>query len=556
MQAKNREQPTFSTEKGKEAFGVITRDLHSWIDAPAIAKVLDGDKPLRIYWGTATTGRPHLGYFVPIIKLGDFLKAGCHVTILFANLHGFLDNMKSTFEVLEHRCAYYEVVIREMLTFMDVPLDRLTFVKGTDYQLSKEYTLDMYKLATCVTTEHTTKAGAEVVKQVSTPNMSNLMYPILQALDEEYLKVDVQFGGVDQRKLFMFAREKLPHIGYRKRAYLMNPLIPGLGKSGKMSSSEPLSKVELDEEEAALKKKIKKAYSVDGEAEGNGLLAILQYIIFRRLEAEGRPLVVPRHEKFGGPMTFETFEQAQEAFGRASDDPTALLSGDLKAAVIQELSPFVAHFRTVLAGHQDLIAKAYPEEKKAAAPAAKGGKGKAPAADAPITPGRLDIRVGKVVACNPHESAEHLLVSTIDVGEAEPRTIVSGLAKFVKPEDLAGTTVVVLCNLKASNLRGVKSFGMVLCASSEDGSQVEVLRPPTEAKAGDRIVFESDPDSTPDETVDTKKKHNIWNGATCPTPLGAEMRVDEDGVAKHKDSPYSVAGGVCTAETLRSVTVG
>lgn len=75
------------------------------------------------------------------------------------------------------------------------------------------------------------------------PLMSNLLYPILQALDEEYLDVDVQFGGVDQRKIFMFARENLPRIGYRKRAHLMNPLIPGLGETGKMSSSEPLSKV-------------------------------------------------------------------------------------------------------------------------------------------------------------------------------------------------------------------------------------------------------------------------------------------------------------------------
>jgi len=57
--------------------------------------------------------------------------------------------------------------------------------------------------------------------------MSSLLYPILQALDEEYLGVDVQFGGVDQRKIFMFARDHLPRIGYKKRSHLMNPLIPG-----------------------------------------------------------------------------------------------------------------------------------------------------------------------------------------------------------------------------------------------------------------------------------------------------------------------------------------
>ena len=51
------------------------------------------------------------------------------------------------------------------------------------------------------------KAGAEVVKQVEHPLLSGLLYPGLQALDEEYLKVDCQFGGVDQRKIFTFAEK-------------------------------------------------------------------------------------------------------------------------------------------------------------------------------------------------------------------------------------------------------------------------------------------------------------------------------------------------------------
>jgi len=46
----------------------------------------------------------------------------------------------------------------------------------------------------------------------------------LQALDEEYLKVDAQFGGVDQRKIFTYADKYLPQLGYAKRAHLMNPM--------------------------------------------------------------------------------------------------------------------------------------------------------------------------------------------------------------------------------------------------------------------------------------------------------------------------------------------
>ena len=71
-------------------------------------------RDLKLYWGTATTGMPHIGYFVPIMKLADFLEAGCEVTILFADLHAFLDNMKSTWEQLESRVQYYEKVIKKL----------------------------------------------------------------------------------------------------------------------------------------------------------------------------------------------------------------------------------------------------------------------------------------------------------------------------------------------------------------------------------------------------------------------------------------------------------
>jgi len=67
-----------------------------------------------------------------------------------------------------------------MLESIGVPLDKLKFVKGTDYQLSKEYTLDTYKLATIVTEKDAKKAGAEVVKQSDSAPLSGLIYPGLQ----------------------------------------------------------------------------------------------------------------------------------------------------------------------------------------------------------------------------------------------------------------------------------------------------------------------------------------------------------------------------------------
>jgi tyrosyl-tRNA synthetase len=59
------------------------------------------------------------------------------VTVLFADLHAYLDNMKAPWELLSLRSEYYEQAIKAMLQSIGVPLEKLKFVKGTDYQLSR-----------------------------------------------------------------------------------------------------------------------------------------------------------------------------------------------------------------------------------------------------------------------------------------------------------------------------------------------------------------------------------------------------------------------------------
>jgi tyrosyl-tRNA synthetase len=104
--------------------------------------------------------------------------------------------MKAPWDLLRLRTEYYEAVIKAMLQSIGVPIDKLKFVVGTSYQLSREYNLDVYRLMALTTEHDSKKAGAEVVKQVDSPLLSGLVYPLLQALDEEYLGVDAQFGGV------------------------------------------------------------------------------------------------------------------------------------------------------------------------------------------------------------------------------------------------------------------------------------------------------------------------------------------------------------------------
>ena len=84
---------------------------------------------------------------------------------------------------------------------------------------------------------------------------------------------------------------------------------------------------------------------------------------------------------------------------------------------------------------------------------------------------KVDIRVGVIKSCEKHPKADKLLVSQIDI-DGEVRQIVSGIAKYYKPEEMVGKHVLVVVNLKPVTLRGVESFGLILCEEKDDNLKV------------------------------------------------------------------------------------
>lgn len=329
-----------------------------------IEEVLNkGERPLRIYWGTATTGKPHCGYFVPMLKIAEFLAAGCEVKILLADVHGFLDNLKAPIELVEERAKYYKHCITAALKAVNVDTSRLVFVLGSTYQTTGDsgakYFMDLLRLSTSVSGHDATKAGSEVVKQVESPPLSSQIYPLMQALDEEYLGVDAQFGGVDQRKIFTLAVEALPRIGMKKRAHLMNPLIPGLQEGGKMSSSDPNSKIDLIDSPEVVTKKLKSAFCPPKQVEGNGVLSFVQYVLLpaSALKNNGTPkFVVQRRD--AEPLEYATIEQMHKDYQDDILSPQALKPA-VTAALLEILAPIRKTFEESKEW-QEVEKKAYP----------------------------------------------------------------------------------------------------------------------------------------------------------------------------------------------------
>jgi methionyl-tRNA synthetase len=85
---------------------------------------------------------------------------------------------------------------------------------------------------------------------------------------------------------------------------------------------------------------------------------------------------------------------------------------------------------------------------------------------------KVDLRVGEVKSAEKVKGADKLLHLKIDIGEAEPRTIVAGIALVYQPEQLIGRKVVIVANLEPRKLKGITSQGMIVAASLEGGAPV------------------------------------------------------------------------------------
>ena len=163
-----------------------------------------------------------------------------------------------------------------------------------------------------------------------------------------------------------------------------------------------------------------------------------------------------------------------------------------------------------------------------------------------LTVNSLDLRVGLITTCVRHDTAEKLYCETIDVGEAAPRNIASGLVPYYTLDQMTNRKVIVICNLPPRKLVGFKSEGMVLCASSDDG--VEFIDVPETAVPGDRITGEQLTGVALSQKQCDKRK--------AFEKVAEGLLVNGDGVATWNGIKLEVAGkGHCTAPKLRNVPI-
>ncbi|WP_152042947.1 tyrosine--tRNA ligase [Salinigranum salinum] len=325
-----------------DAYELIARNTAEVVTEEEVRALSDDPEGKRAYVGYEPSGVLHIGHMLTANKLIDLQEAGFEIVVLLADVHAYL-NDKGTFAEIR------ETAERMQEQFVAYGLDesRTEFVLGSEYQLDEEYVLDLHALELETTVARAQRAMAEI-QRGEHAKVSQMVYPLMQALDIEYLDLDLAVGGLDQRKVHMLAREELPSVGYDSRPALHTPILADLTTGvGKMSSSEGVT-ISMEDSREDLDEKVNAAYCPptadpepddDGNERENPVLQIFRYHVFPRFET----VVVERPEQYGGDLTYDAYAALE-----ADLDSGELHPADAKSALAGYLDDLIAPGRAVL----------------------------------------------------------------------------------------------------------------------------------------------------------------------------------------------------------------
>ena len=299
-----------------DRLALIKRNTEEIVTQEELERLLETKESPTAYVGYEPSGKIHMGHVLTVNKLIDMQNAGFNVTVLLADVHAYL-NEKGTMEEVREIADFN----KECFIALGLEEGRTNFVYGSDYQLEPDYMLSVLKLARSTTLNRARRSMDEVSRSADKPMVSQMVYPLMQAVDIAMLGVDVAVGGIDQRKIHMLAREGLPGLGYKAPICIHTPIL--LGLDGKKMSSSANNFISMDDSEKAVKKKVNKAFCPEGDIVDNPVLALFKYHIMPRFGE----ITIHRPEKYGGDLHYPTYEELEAEFASKELHPMDLKAG-------------------------------------------------------------------------------------------------------------------------------------------------------------------------------------------------------------------------------------
>ena len=358
----------------EERLALIKRNTMEVVSEEELRTVLETKEQPLAYIGFEPSGIVHMGWALVTAKIKDLCDAGFKVIILWADWHasindkvgGNLDNIRAVARYME-----------DCFVALGVPADKVEFRYAQDVVNDLSYWENIIKVGKITSLSRIKRTMTIMGRKEDEAELdsSKIIYPLMQCVDMFQLGVDVAYAGIDQRRVNMLAREVAEKFGWKKPIAIHTPLLPGL-KGGarmngdgakdktvreeaksmdeqsaamidmKMSKSDPTSSINIHDTPDSVRQKIKKAYCPpEKENEStNPMLMIAKYIIFPRF---GR-MDIERPEKYGGNVSYDSYEALTEAYFSGALGPV-----DLKSGVAEGINKVLAPVNEFFTAHPE-----------------------------------------------------------------------------------------------------------------------------------------------------------------------------------------------------------
>ncbi|MDE1725907.1 MAG: tyrosine--tRNA ligase [Thaumarchaeota archaeon] len=298
------------------------------------------------YIGLEISGFLHLGSLILTgFKINDLIKAGVKCTVFLADWHTYINNkLGGDWDKIRMVSKYYADAFKLFCPGVEI-------VEGSDlYESRKGYWMDLVKFAKNMSLDRTMRSLTIMGRSADKDKieLGQLFYPPMQAVDIHSMDLDIVHAGMDQRKIHMLVREIFPKMKWKVPVAIHHHILAGLGEpetgtdsdsqfiSSKMSKSKSASGIFIHDSDEEIRSKFKKAWCPEGIIEKNPILEIFRYVVFH----EFGEIIIERPEKFGGNVSYTSYQQLEKDFSEKKIHPS-----DLKTSAGKYVSDIIRPVR-------------------------------------------------------------------------------------------------------------------------------------------------------------------------------------------------------------------
>eukprot|EP00262_Sarcandra_glabra_P005534 TRINITY_DN17228_c0_g1_i1.p1 TRINITY_DN17228_c0_g1~~TRINITY_DN17228_c0_g1_i1.p1 ORF type:complete len:381 (+),score=75.73 TRINITY_DN17228_c0_g1_i1:235-1377(+) len=327
----------------EEKFKLVRSVGEECIQEDELMNLLAKKKDPICYDGFEPSGRMHIAQGVmKTINVNKLTSAGCIVKIWIADWFAQLNNkMGGDLKKIQTVGRY----LIEIWKAVGMDLDRVEFLWSSEEINARAH--EYWPLVMDIARRNKLPRILRCCQIMGRSEQDELtaaqiFYPCMQCADIFFLKADICQLGMDQRKVNVLAREYCDDIKRKNKPIILSHhMLPGLQQGQeKMSKSDPSSSIFMEDEEAEVNVKIKKAYCPPKIVEGNPCLEYIKYIIFPWFQK----FEVERNAKNGGNKTFTSIEELIADYEKEELHP-ADVKPALSKALNKILQPVRDHFK-------------------------------------------------------------------------------------------------------------------------------------------------------------------------------------------------------------------